>query len=374
VIALECTEAYIRELLKRAYDGRAGHRGVNARDHRKPKMQIDARATLRAAVAPFEKPSLALGIVQLFTSAGLYLAAVALMYWSLHVSYWLTLALAFPAAGFLVRTFIIQHDCGHGSFFASQRANNILGAILGVLTLAPYQNWRRQHSQHHANWNNLDRRESGADIYSTCLTVEEYRERSPWQRLLYRLPRHPVLAHFIFPPLVFILLYRFPFDTPKDWTAERRSVLGTNLAIAAWVVALGLIFGFRAVLMVHLPIVTITTVAGVWLFSVQHRFEAAHWSRKEDWTYQDASLRGTSYLKLPRVLQFMSGNIGFHHIHHLAPRVPNYRLEACYASDAILREEAPLTLRTAMNASSLTLWDEVQQKLVPFRDAAISAR
>lgn len=335
-------------------------------------MQIDARATLRAAVAPFEKPSLALGIVQLFTSAGLYLAAVVLMYWSLHISYWLTLALAFPAAGFLVRTFIIQHDCGHGSFFASQRANNILGAILGVLTLAPYQNWRRQHSQHHANWNNLDRRESGADIYSTCLTVEEYRERSPWQRLLYRLPRHPVLAHFIFPPLVFILLYRFPFDTPKDWTAERRSVLGTNLAIVAWVVALSSVFGWRAVLMVHLPIVTITTVAGVWLFSVQHRFEAAHWSRKESWTYQDASLRGTSYLKLPRVLQFMSGNIGFHHIHHLAPRVPNYRLEACYASDPVLREEAPLTLRTALNASSLTLWDETRQKLVPFRGALVA--
>ena len=332
-------------------------------------MQTEARATLRAAVAPFEQPSLALGLTQLFTSAGLYLSAVAAMYWSLHISYWLTLALAFPAAGFLVRTFIIQHDCGHGSFFASQRTNNIVGAILGVLTLAPYQNWRRQHSQHHTNWNNLDRRESGADIYSTCLTVDEYRERSPWQRLLYRLPRHPVLAHFIFPPLVFILLYRFPFDTPKDWTAERRSVLGTNLAIVAWVVALSLIFGWRAVLMVHLPIVTITTVAGVWLFSVQHRFEAAHWARKDSWTYQDASLRGTSYLKLPRVLQFMSGNIGFHHIHHLAPRVPNYRLEACYASDAVLREKAPLTLRTALNASSLTLWDETQQKLVPFRGA-----
>ena len=334
-------------------------------------MESGTRATLRAAVAPFENANLAQSIAQLFTSAGLYLTAVAAMYWSLHISYWLTLPLAFPTAGLLVRTFIIQHDCGHGSFFASQRTNNIVGAILGVLTLAPYQNWRRQHSQHHANWNNLDRRESGADIYSTCLTVDEYRARSPWQQFFYRLPRHPLLAHVLFPPLVFLLLYRFAFDTPKDWTAERHSVWGTNLAIAAWVVALGLAFGFRSVLMVHLPIVTVTTIAGVWLFSVQHRFEMADWRRKEDWTFQGASLKGTSYLKLPRVLQWMSGNIGFHHIHHLAPRVPNYRLEACYASNAILREEAPLTLRTALGASSLTLWDEAQKKLVPFKSAPV---
>lgn len=333
----------------------------------------DVRLALRAAVSPFENASIAIGAWQIVTSIGLYLAALAAMYWSLHVSYWLTLALAFPAAGLLVRVFIVQHDCGHGSFFASLRANNILGAICGVLTLAPYQNWRRQHSQHHANWNNLDRRESGTDIYSTCLTVDEYRARSPRERLLYRLPRHPLLAHLVFPPLVFILLYRFSFDTPKEWLAERRSVWGTNLMVLVWVTALALLFGWRAVLMVHLPIIAITTIAGVWLFSVQHRFEDAHWLRKETWSFQAAAMKGTSYLKLPRLLQWMSGNIGFHHIHHLSPRVPNYRLEACYASDAILRAEAPLTLRTALSASRLNLWDEAQQKLVRFRDAGINA-
>jgi omega-6 fatty acid desaturase (delta-12 desaturase) len=332
-------------------------------------MPSQSRAALRAAVEPFERPSIALAALQLVTSAGLYLAILALMYWSLNVSYWLTLALAFPAAGLLVRTFIVQHDCGHGSFLKSQRANDIIGALCGVLTLAPYQSWRRQHSQHHANWNNLDRRESGADIYSSCLTVAEYGALPPRQRFFYRLWRHPVLAHLVFPPLVFLLLYRVPFDTPKDWTAERRSVWGTNLAIAALVVAMGLWLGFGAVAMVQIPIITITTVAGVWLFSVQHRFETAHWLRKPEWNFQAAAMKGTSYLKLPGVLQWMTGNIGFHHIHHLSPRVPNYRLADCYASDALLRAEEPLTLRTALGAARLTLWDEARQKLVRFRDA-----
>ncbi len=245
----------------------------------------------------------------------------------------------------------------------------MIGTFCGVLTLAPYQNWRRQHSQHHANWNNLDRRESGSDIYSHCLTVEEYRARSPWKRLLYRLPRHPLVAHVVFPPLIFLLLYRFPFDTPKEWTAERRSVLLTNLAILGCVIVLALVFGWRAVLLVHVPVIAITTIVGVWLFSVQHRFEEAHWLRKSDWTFHDASMKGTSYLKLPRILQWMTGNIGFHHIHHLAPRVPNYRLETCYVSAAILREETPLTLRSAFGAAALTLWDEGRKKLVPFKDA-----
>ncbi len=331
----------------------------------------DSRSQLRAAVAPFETAKPGLAIWQLATSLGLYLATVAAMYWSLTISYWLTLALAFPAAAFLVRTFIVQHDCGHGSFFAGRRANDMVGRICGVLTLAPYQNWRRQHSQHHANWNNLDRRESGADIYSSCLTVEEYRALTPWQRFFYRLPRHPLIAHVILPPLVFLLLYRVPFDTPKAWTAERRSVWATNLAIAGIVVVLGLTLGFESVLLVHLPIVVVTTIVGVWLFSVQHRYDDAHWLRKEAWTFQAASLEGSSYLKLPKVLQWATGNIGFHHIHHLAPRVPNYRLEACYRSAPILTAQKPLTLGRAFHASGLTLWDEAAGKLVHFRDAGV---
>ncbi len=329
----------------------------------------DTAKVLRAAVAPFEKPSLALGAYQIVTAFSLYIAMLVLMYWSLGVSYWITLALAFPASALVVRIFIMQHDCGHGSFFASQRANDILGRICGVVTLAPYQNWRRQHSQHHSNWNNLDRRESGADIYSACLTVAEYRALSPWQRFLYRLPRHPLVAHLVLPPLVFLLLYRVPFDTPKDWTAERRSVWGTNLAIAACVVVLGLTLGFGAVAMVQLPIVVVTTVVGVWLFSVQHRFETAKWLRQHDWSFHAAAMQGSSYLKLPKVLQWLTGNIGFHHIHHLTPRVPNYRLEACYKSAAVLSAEPPLTITRALLGSTLTLWDESEKKLVRFKDA-----
>jgi acyl-lipid omega-6 desaturase (Delta-12 desaturase) len=329
----------------------------------------DEHRALREAVAPFEKPSLAMGAFQIATSIGLYLGLLAAMYWSLHISYWLTLALAFPASALLVRVFIVQHDCGHGSFFASPRANDILGRICGVITLAPYQNWRRQHAQHHSNWNNLDRRESGADIYSACLTVAEYRALSRWERFVYRLPRHPVVAHFILPPLVFLLLYRVPFDTPKHWTAERRSVWGTNLAIAACVAAMGLTLGFGAVALVQLPIVIVTTIVGVWLFSVQHRFETARWLRQKEWSFQAAAMDGSSYLKLPKILQWSTGNIGFHHIHHLTPRVPNYRLEVCYNSAPILNSEPPLTFMRALRGSTLTLWDEARAKLVRFRDA-----
>jgi omega-6 fatty acid desaturase (delta-12 desaturase) len=269
----------------------------------------------------------------------------------------------------LIRVFIVQHDCGHGSFFESPRANDVTGAILGLFTLAPYANWRRQHAQHHSNWNNLDRRESGADIYSVCLTVAEYRALSGQQRFFYRLLRHPVVAHIVIPPLVFLLLYRLPFDTPKEWVRERRSVYLTNAAVGITFVTLGLLLGFGTVLMVQLPIIVVTTIAGVWLFSVQHRFDAGRWLRQSDWTFQAAAMVGTSYLKLPRVLQWFTGNIGFHHIHHLSPRVPNYRLEACHRAGAILRSEAPLTLGRALGAGNLTLWDEAGQKLVRFRDA-----
>jgi acyl-lipid omega-6 desaturase (Delta-12 desaturase) len=339
-------------------------------DHRRG-MQDISRAELRAAVSPFETPSLWLGLYQIVTSIGLYVGLLALMYWSLHISYALTLLLAIPASALLVRVFIVQHDCGHGSFSAWKRGNDILGAICGVLTLAPYAHWRRQHANHHANWDNLDRRESGSDIYSACLTVVEYRALSPWQRFIYRLPRHPLIAHVVFPPLVFLALYRTPFDTPKSWTRERRSVWTTNLAILSCILALGLTLGFRAVLMVQLPVVVMTTIVGVWLFSVQHRFEDARWLRKGEWNFVDAALKGSSYLVLPRALHWVTGNIGFHHIHHLSQRVPNYRLAACHGSSTLLHPEKPLSLWQALDAGNLTLWDESSNRLVRFRDAAV---
>lgn len=323
---------------------------------------------VRSLIAQYESPSIRRSLFQLLTSAGLFVAACAAMYWSLHISYLLTLALAFPAAGLLVRTFIVQHDCGHGAFFRSRRANDITGMLCGVLTFTPYANWRRQHNGHHGNWNNLDRRESGADIYSVCLTVEEYQALSPRRRLGYRLLRHPFVLQILLPPLVFVVLYRLPFDTPKSWSRERRSVYWTNLALLAVLGGLALLVGIKAMLLVQLPVIALASIMGVFLFSVQHRFDGVVWARQADWNATKAALDGSSCLRLPRVLQWFTGNIGFHHIHHLSPRVPNYRLEACHAAIPALRTAEALTLRDSFKALRLTLWDEVNRRMVRFAD------
>jgi omega-6 fatty acid desaturase (delta-12 desaturase) len=307
-------------------------------------------------------------MLQLATAVGLFLGACAVMYLSLHVSALLTLLLAIPAGALLVRVFIIQHDCGHGSFFRSPRANNVAGTLCSVLTLTPYLNWRRQHAGHHRSWNNLDRRQSGTDFYSTCLTVEEYLALSPWRRFLYRLPRHLLMAHVVIPPLVFLVLYRLPFDTPKAWVRERWSVHGTNIALAFVFALLVLAFGLRAVVLVQLPVMIVASIIGVWLFAVQHRFEHARWYRQREWSFTSAALQGSSYLKLPKILQWLTGNIGFHPVHHLAPRIPNYRLEACYRGTAALQAEPPLKLGQALRSVTLALWDEERQKLVRFND------
>lgn len=327
---------------------------------------------LRSLVAPYESPTYFESTFQVVTSIGLFIAACAAMYWSLDISYLLTLALALPTAGLLVRIFIIQHDCGHSAFFKSRRANNVVGMLCGVLTFTPYANWRRQHNQHHGNWNNLDRRESGSDIYSACLTVEEYQALSSWKRLTYRLLRHPIVAQFVLPPVVFLLLYRIPFDTPKSWIHERRSVYWTNLAILAALCSLALLIGVRKVLLVQIPIVALASIIGVFLFSLQHRFDGVVWARQGNWTMVDAALKGSSYFKLPRILQWFTGNIGLHHVHHLSPRVPNYRLEACHNSIPALQQAKTLTWRDGLKAIRLVLWDEANGEMVAFKSKGAS--
>jgi len=291
---------------------------------------------------------------------------------TMHLVYplspWLTLALALPTGALLVRVFIIQHDCGHGSFFPSRRANIAVGRLCSIFTLTPFANWSRQHGLHHGDWNNLDRSGGGADIYSACLTVQQYLALSPWQRMLYRLPRHPLIANLLLPPLVFLLLYRVPFDTPRDWHRERRSVSLTNLALLVIFAPLIVLLGWQEVLLVHLTLIAVSSVLGVWLFSVQHRFEAAHWSPRSDWRFVDAALGGSSWLRLPAPLQWLTGNIGFHHVHHLDPRVPNYRLDAAHQAMQSLHPTPPLDLRHALTAPWLTLWDEAAGRLVRFRD------
>ncbi len=293
------------------------------------------------------------------------------MYATLGTSFLLTFALAVLAAGFVIRLFIIQHDCGHGSFFRSRRANDALGLLCSLVTLTPYADWRRQHAGHHAIWNDLDQRLSGSDIYSTCLTVAEYRSLTGWNRLTYRVSRHPFVALCILPPLIFLFLYRVPFDTPRHHRRERRAVYLTNVAIAVVICALGLTLGFESVLLVQLPILVIASIFGVMLFSVQHRFETAVWLRRSEWTLQTASLEGASYLRLPGVLRWFTGNIGFHHVHHLNPRIPNYLLPQCHAAIPVLQRAPALTLAGAWRSLSLGLWDEHRQRMTNFREVNV---
>jgi len=330
-------------------------------------------ADLRSAVKPYERPIVAASVFQFVSSIGLFVGACALMYWSLQLSYALTLLFAVPTGALLVRIFIVQHDCGHGSFLGPRWANDLVGRACSVLTLAPYANWRSHHARHHASWNNLDRRDSGNDIYSACLTVAEYSSMTRRQRFLYRLPRHPIISHFVLPPLVFMILYRLPFDTPANWAKERRAVHWLNGALVALICALGMTVGFIPVVLVQLPVMVVASIIGVWLFAVQHRFEDSRWARQQQWTYRDASLEGSSFLKLPKILQWFTGNIGFHHVHHLAPRIPNYRLERCHHNVDALKANAPLTLRPALAAVRLALWDEDRQRLVRFKDVSHAA-
>lgn len=327
------------------------------------------RTKLRRLLAGHQAPILGKSLWQLVTTFGLFIAICVAMYLSLGVSYWLTLGLSVLAAGFVVRIFIIQHDCGHGSFFRSRRANNVVGTLCGLVTFTPYAHWRRQHAGHHAMWNNLDRRESGVDIYSTCLTVAEYRARSLLRRAWYRIVRHPVVTLVLLPPLIFLLLYRVPFDTPDGWEWERYSVHATSAAIVAIVILMGALVGFGPVALVQLPIIIVASIIGVWLFSVQHRFEAVAWLRRNEWRHDVAALRGSSFLRLPRVLQWFTGNIGFHHIHHLNPRIPNYRLEHCHEALPDAGAVPTLTLGAALRSFRFSLWDEARQKMVTFKAA-----
>jgi omega-6 fatty acid desaturase (delta-12 desaturase) len=297
------------------------------------------------------------------------LALIGVMLAGLSLGWWPALLLALPAAGFTVRAFALQHDCGHGSLFHSRRANDFVGRACSLFTLTPYGHWRRQHAGHHAVWNDLDRRDRGADIYSTCMTLAEYRALSPRQRRLYRVSRHPLVMLGLLPPLVFLLLYRIPFDTPAGWAAERRGVHATTLALVLLHGGLALWLGLVPVLAALLAVMVPASIAGVWLFSLQHRFEGVAWARHAVWTPVEASLAGSSFLRLPPLLRWLTGRLGFHHIHHLAPRIPNYRLEECHAADPAFARAHTLTLADALAAPRHMLWDEAAGRMLTFREA-----
>jgi omega-6 fatty acid desaturase (delta-12 desaturase) len=322
----------------------------------------DLRSDWRRIVAAYQSPDLKRSVWQLVNSVVPYLALWYLAYRLLAVSYWLALPAAILAAGFMVRVFIIFHDCGHGSFFRSKRANDLVGVITGILTFTPYHDWRAEHARHHATAADLDRRGSG-DVWT--MTVREYREGSFWRRLGYRLYRNPFVMLGLAPLWIFVIQQRFP-RRGSD-ARSRRSVHLTTLALVAIVGLLVATIGVKALLLVEMTVLTAAGAAGIWLFYVQHQFEGVYWDRHDARDFLAAAMDGSSLYDLPRVLQWFSGNIGFHNIHHLAPRIPNYRLPKAFREQPLLQAGQRLTLLTSLRSLRLRLYDEDSRRLVGFR-------
>ena len=317
----------------------------------------------RDLVAPYTTPDNWRSIWQIANSIIPLFLCYYLMYRSLSVSYWLTVALAFPTAGFMVRVFIIMHDCGHGSFFKSMRANQIVGTICGILANTPYFQWTREHAIHHATSGNLDRRGVG-DV--NTLTVKEYLALSKRDQFLYRLYRNPLVTFGIGPHYIFLWCSRFVGENSGQ--REKRNVYLTNVALfAIWSTVIWAI-GLKAFLLVWGPTQILAGLWGVWLFYVQHQYEDTYWRRQGDWDYATAALMGSSYYHLPRILQWFSGNIGYHHIHHLCGRIPNYKLEACHKATPVFQQAPTLTFWRSLKCMNLKLWDEDQRRLVRFSE------
>jgi len=318
--------------------------------------------TWKQVVASYREPSVWRATWQLVNTLVPYALLWYAMYWAISVSYWLALALAIPAAGLLVRLFIIFHDCAHGSFFKSKAANNLVGVVAGALTFTPFHRWRAKHATHHASSGDLDRRGAG-DVWT--LTVREYLERSFWKRLSYRLGRNPVILLLIAPLFYFVVAQRFCPSSARR--RERHSVYWMNLGIFGLAATLSVVLGLKAYLLIQLTVMAVAGTAGMWLFYMQHQFDGAYWERRDEWDYTAAALQGSSYYKLPPILRWFSGNIGFHHVHHLSPGIPNYNLERCHHAGAMFLEVKPITLLSSLRSLSLRLWDEERKRLVGFR-------
>jgi acyl-lipid omega-6 desaturase (Delta-12 desaturase) len=318
----------------------------------------------REALAPYAQPHRGRSALGIATSVVPYLALSVLMYLALDISYLLVLAIAVPAAGFLVRTYILFHDCTHGSLLPSKRANAWVGRVLGLMVFSPFESWRHSHAVHHASAGDLDRRGVG-DV--PTMTVAEYHSSSWEKRLGYRLFRNPLVMFGIGPIYAMVVQPRLVSRSARP--RIRRSVIVTNIAVAVLVGALCWLIGWRQYLLVQAPTALLAGAVGVWLFYVQHQFEDTYWQSSEGWSYADAALRGSSYLKLPKVLQFFTGNIGLHHVHHLSTRIPNYHLQRAHDENVIFHEVPTLTLWDGLRAVRLKLWDEGRERLVTFAEA-----
>jgi omega-6 fatty acid desaturase (delta-12 desaturase) len=304
-------------------------------------------------------------ITQLVTSVGPFLALWFLMFQSLEIGYWLTLLIAPLAAGFMMRMFIIQHDCGHGSFFRSRKARDWVGRCIGLFLLTPYDYWKRTHAYHHAHSGDLDFRGFG-DV--DTFTVREYRSWSRLQRLRYRLYRHPLVLFGLGPTYQFVFKHRYPTDIPKKWSQLWHSVWWTNAAIIAVLVVAWATIGLQSFFLVQGPIIVLATTLGVGLFYVQHQYEQTYWDQHEDWDYYDASLHGSSYLAMPKPLMWITGHIGVHHVHHMSARIPNYKLQQAHDENPEFHGVTTLGIKDTWRLINLALWDEESRRLIRFKD------
>ncbi|WP_113927759.1 fatty acid desaturase [Bacillus sp. P14.5] len=318
---------------------------------------------LRKQVSPFEGSETAKSVFQLVTTLALFISVWVLAYISLSVSYLLTLIIGVVGAGLLTRIFIIFHDCCHYSFFKKRKSNQIIGTITGIVTLFPFYQWQHDHTVHHATSSNLDKRGTG-DIW--MMTVDEYKKASFWTKVSYRLYRNPLVMFGLGPIYVFLITNRFNRKGARK--KERINTYITNAAIAAIVTVLCITVGWQAFLLVHGTIFYIAGIMGIWLFYVQHTFEDSYFEENKEWDFVLAAVEGSSFYKLPKILQWFTGNIGFHHVHHLAPRVPNYKLEEAHRSNESLQHVPTITLGTSLSSLKFKLWDETNKKFVRFKD------
>ncbi|TMW72857.1 fatty acid desaturase [Alteribacter natronophilus] len=326
-------------------------------------MSLLKEKNLRKQTLPFTKGRTKDGVLQLINTLVPFFALWVLAYFSLSVSYLLTLAIAVINAGFTVRIFIIFHDCCHQSFFKSRRANEIVGTITGILTLFPYSQWQHDHNVHHASSGNLDKRGVG-DLW--ILTTDEYLESSRWVRFKYRLYRNPFVMFILGPIYAFIIEQRFNRKDARR--KERMNTHLTNVSIVAITAVMIMLVGWQAFLMIQFPIFLISGSVGIWLFYVQHQFEDSYFEWKEEWEYVRAAVEGSSFYKLPKILQWITGNIGYHHVHHLNPRVPNYNLEKAHKENNDLQNVPTVTLTTSLKSLKFHLWDEKKGKFIGFRE------
>lgn len=312
----------------------------------------------------YARPSTGRGLLQLAVTVVLLVTLWATMALTLEYGYWIALLLAVPAAGLVVRLFMIQHDCGHYSFFRSRWANDLVGRMIGLITLTPHTYWRAAHAIHHATSGNLDARGIG-DV--TTLTVNEYVALSWWRRLAYRFYRNPFVLLAVAPTFLFVVKYRLPLDLLRRRWRLLPDVLLSNLLSGAIIVALGLFVGFGTFTLVQVPITLLSATVGVWLFYVQHQFEQTYWAKEGAWDFHTAAFEGSSYFDMPAVLRWFTANIGAHHVHHLCSRIPNYRLADCLRRYPELRQMNRVTIWQSIKCLPLTLWDEEQRHLVSFR-------